>query len=46
MSFCSFSSGRSTGSTIRLRVGSAKAPTPSEMKFKSVFVCSKSEWSA
>ena len=32
------------GSTIRLRDGSENAPTPSGMKFKSVFVCSKSEW--
>ena len=35
MSFCSFSSGTSTGSTIRLRVGRAKAPMPSGMKLPS-----------
>ncbi len=43
ISFSSFSSGRSTGSTIRLRVGRAKAPTPSGMNSFSVLVCSNSE---
>ena len=42
----SSSSGRSIGSTMRLRVGSAKAPTPSGMKPESVLVCSNSEWVA
>ena len=42
----SFSSVMSIGSTIRLRDGSANAPTPSGMKFRIVFVCSKSAWDA
>ena len=46
MSFWSSSSGMSIGRTIRLRVGRAKAPTPSGMKPASVFVCSNSVWVA
>ena len=42
-SWRSFSSVVSMGSTMRLRVGSAKAPTPSGMKFRSTLVCSKAE---
>ncbi len=40
----SFSSLVSIGITIRLRVGSANAPTPSGMKFRSTLVCSNAEW--
>ena len=42
----SFSSVVSIGSTIRFFVGSANAPTPSGMKFRSTFVCSNAEWVA
>ena len=44
MRFWSFSSGRSIGRTIRLRAGSAKAPTPSGMKFRMMLFCSNSAW--
>jgi hypothetical protein len=42
----SFSSVVSIGRTMRFFAGSANAPTPSGMKFKSTFVCSKAEWVA
>ncbi len=46
MSCMSSWSGRSTGSTIRLRVGTANAPTPSGMKFRMMLFCSNSSWVA
>ena len=42
----SFSSGMSIGRTIRLRAGSANAPTPSGMKFRMTLFCSNSAWVA
>ena len=39
-------SGRSTGSTIRLRTGLAKAPMPSGMKLRMMLFCSNAEWVA
>ena len=46
MSCWSSSSGRSTGSTMRLRAGTANAPTPSGMNSAMTLVCSNSAWVA
>jgi len=46
MSFWSISSGMSTGSTIRFRDGTAKAPIPSGMNSTITLFCSNSEWVA